>query len=58
MFLVDFDNAKLRSPGSWQRAGLARLERSLRKVALETGTRFDEAGWQQLLSGYTGIDAS
>lgn len=53
VFLVDFDNARLRAPGRWQRAGLARLERSLRKVALETGTRFDEAGWRLLLAGYT-----
>lgn len=51
-FLVDFDNARVRPPGPWREAGLARLERSLRKVALETGTSFDEAGWQTLRQGY------
>jgi 3-deoxy-D-manno-octulosonic acid kinase len=58
VFLVDFDNARLRPPGRWQRSGLARLERSLRKVALETGTRFDEAGWQLLLAGYAALSGS
>lgn len=55
VFLVDFDNARLRRrPGSWREAGIARLERSLRKVALETGTHFDEAGWHALVAGYRG----
>lgn len=52
VFLVDFDNARVRAPGAWTGAGVARLERSLRKVALETGTRFDEHGWRELLLGY------
>ncbi|HEX7079937.1 MAG TPA: 3-deoxy-D-manno-octulosonic acid kinase [Gammaproteobacteria bacterium] len=52
VFLVDFDNARLREPGGWRDAGLARLERSLRKVALETGTRFDAEGWRLLEEGY------
>lgn len=56
VFLVDFDNARLRAPGAWRDAGLARLERSLRKVALETGTRFDEQGWGELLAGYRELD--
>lgn len=51
-FLVDFDNAKIRAPGPWREAGLARLERSLRKVALETGGEFDERGWRELEAGY------
>lgn len=51
-FLVDFDNAKLRPPGAWRDAGLARLERSLRKVALETGSEFDADGWRELEAGY------
>jgi 3-deoxy-D-manno-octulosonic acid kinase len=51
-FLVDFDNASLRPPGPWREAGLARLERSLRKVALETGGEFDPQGWRQLEAGY------
>jgi 3-deoxy-D-manno-octulosonic acid kinase len=51
-FLVDFDNARLKPPGPWREAGLARLERSLRKVALETGTAFDVDGWRGLRQGY------
>lgn len=51
-FLVDFDNARLKPPGPWRESGLARLERSLRKVALETGGQFDEQGWRQLEEGY------
>jgi len=54
VFLVDFDNARLRAPGRWAQAGLERLERSLRKVALETGTQFDELAWRLLCSGYEG----
>ena len=33
LFLVDFDNAHLKPPGPWRRAGVERLKRSLRKVA-------------------------
>ncbi len=52
VFLVDFDNARLRPAGAWQRAGLERLHRSLRKVALETGTEFDPAAWQRVVAAY------
>jgi 3-deoxy-D-manno-octulosonic acid kinase len=51
-FLVDFDNARLKPPGAWREAGIARLERSLRKVALETGSEFDQQGWRLLETGY------
>ena len=51
-FLVDFDNAQSRPPGPWQRAGMERFKRSLRKVALETGTEFDTAAWRELEAGY------
>jgi 3-deoxy-D-manno-octulosonic acid kinase len=53
-FLVDFDNAGVRAPGRWQRSRLERLQRSLRKVALETGTQFDEHAWQLVQRGYDG----
>lgn len=53
-FLVDFDNARLKPPGDWRERGLARLQRSLRKVALETGTQFDPVAWQQLEDSYRG----
>jgi 3-deoxy-D-manno-octulosonic acid kinase len=52
VFLVDFDNARLRRPGRWREAGIARLKRSLRKVALETGTPFSEEAWRALGAGY------
>lgn len=52
LFLVDFDNAFLRPQGAWQARGMDRLQRSLRKVALETGTEFDAQGWDALRRGY------
>jgi 3-deoxy-D-manno-octulosonic acid kinase len=52
LFLVDFDNAVVRRPGHWQQAGVDRFKRSLRKVALETGTEFDPAAWQALEHAY------
>jgi 3-deoxy-D-manno-octulosonic acid kinase len=52
-FLVDFDNAEFKSPGAWQRIGMERFNRSLRKVALETGTEFDSVAWQELEAGYS-----
>jgi 3-deoxy-D-manno-octulosonic acid kinase len=52
LFLVDFDNAVVRAPGRWRGAGLARFKRSLRKVALETGTEFDAAAWQKVERAY------
>jgi 3-deoxy-D-manno-octulosonic acid kinase len=52
LFLVDFDNARVKPPGAWQRAGVERLQRSLRKVALETGTEVDPAAWAEIEAGY------
>jgi 3-deoxy-D-manno-octulosonic acid kinase len=51
-FLVDFDNAERKAPGDWQRLGMERFNRSLRKVALETGTEFDSSGWAKVEAGY------
>lgn len=51
-YLVDFDNARIRPPGSWREAGVARLQRSLRKVAGETGTTFSDAAWRELVTAY------
>jgi len=62
VFLVDFDNAKKKPAGHWQRLGIERLKRSLRKVALETGTEFDGAAWCELEEAYAepraGVDRS
>jgi 3-deoxy-D-manno-octulosonic acid kinase len=52
VFLVDFDNACIKQPGEWRRLGVERLQRSLRKVALETGTAFDAAAWLDLEHSY------
>lgn len=52
VFLVDFDRGGLRRAGTWTRGNIARLLRSLRKISLETGVAFDEAGWRTLMSSY------
>jgi len=52
VFLVDFDNAVLKPRGAWQQAGMARLQRSLRKVTAEMGTVFDENARRLLEQGY------
>jgi 3-deoxy-D-manno-octulosonic acid kinase len=51
-FLVDFDNAHRKPPGEWRRLGMQRFNRSLRKVALETGTEFDVSAWAEIEAGY------
>jgi 3-deoxy-D-manno-octulosonic acid kinase len=56
-FLVDFDNAQERAPGEWRRLGIERFNRSLRKVALETGTEFDAAAWAEVEAGYRELAA-
>lgn len=52
VYLVDFDKAAIRRPGRWRDAGISRLQRSLRKVALETGTTFADDSWEALCAGY------
>lgn len=52
-YLVDFDNARLRSSGgTWMQAGIDRLKRSLHKVSGETGTGFSAPAWKALLAAY------
>lgn len=52
-WLLDFDRGRFRAPGGWRQRNLARLERSLRKIAAEPGApAFDPAGWRALQSGY------
>jgi 3-deoxy-D-manno-octulosonic acid kinase len=58
VFLVDFDNARFKPAGNWQRLGVERLKRSLRKVALETGTQFDPLAWAELESAYAETPAA
>ena len=52
-FLVDFDNARFRPAGSWAEAGVARFNRSLKKVSMETGSEFSEAAWRATLAAYS-----
>lgn len=52
-WLLDFDRGRLRAPGPWQARNLARLERSLRKIAAEhEAPPFSVAGWTALQAGY------
>jgi 3-deoxy-D-manno-octulosonic acid kinase len=43
--VIDFDRGRLRAPGSWAAANLARLQRSLRKIGAA-------AHWRELMAGY------
>ncbi len=54
-YLVDFDNALLRRPGSWHKRGFTRFQRSLRKVAMETGGDFRPDEWQAVVTGYESV---
>lgn len=52
-WLLDFDRGRIRPQGAWRGLTLARLERSLRKIAREPGAPgFDVAGWGALCAGY------
>jgi 3-deoxy-D-manno-octulosonic acid kinase len=52
-WLLDFDRGRFRAPGAWQARNLARLERSLRKIAAEPGAApFSAAGWEALQAAY------
>lgn len=58
VYLVDFDRGRLRAPGSWQVANLARLQRSLGKLArTRTPFHYDATCWSALLAGYEGEEA-
>jgi 3-deoxy-D-manno-octulosonic acid kinase len=51
--LVDFDRGRLRTQGAWTFRNLARLKRSLQKIAVALpADRFTPASWEQLLAGY------
>lgn len=53
IYIVDFDRARRRRPGTWQVSNLARLERSLKKLhAHWPNFAFRTADWQVLLDGY------
>jgi 3-deoxy-D-manno-octulosonic acid kinase len=55
VWLLDFDRGRIRRPGAWQRRNLARLLRSLEKLAGSVpGFRYAPAGWRELVAGYRG----
>lgn len=51
-WLIDFDRGALLAPGAWRQANIARLERSLRKLAAARGQGFDDVGWAALCAAY------
>ena len=52
IYLLDFDRGRIRARGEWERAVLARLQRSLWKVTTDLpARRFTDAHWQALLAG-------
>lgn len=55
--LIDFDHSRVRHPGRWRERNLARLRRSLDKLAAERPTfHFVEADWSALRDGYLQSD--
>jgi len=54
VWLIDFDRGEIRSPArDWQQANLARLRRSLDKLAgLREPFHFADRDWQQLMTGW------
>ncbi len=52
IYVLDFDRGRIRARGAWERAVLARLQRSLLKVTIDLpGDRFTDANWRALLAG-------
>ena len=53
IWLLDFDQAKLREPGAWRQKNLGRLHRSLQKVRrLYENVKYDNKDWDDFLAGY------
>jgi 3-deoxy-D-manno-octulosonic acid kinase len=53
VYLLDFDQGRLRSRGAWEESVLARLRRSLDKVRRQyPGAHFGDEAWRWLLEGY------
>lgn len=51
--LIDFDKARLRPPGAWRKANLARLLRSFRKSKVDCAVfHYQPENWALLLEGY------
>lgn len=53
VYLIDFDQCRIRPGGKWQNSNLERLRRSLDKFKIKNnGFNFSESDWQQLQQGY------
>jgi 3-deoxy-D-manno-octulosonic acid kinase len=53
VYVLDFDRGRYRAPGTWQAANLARLRRSLDKLARQSKSFFcTEDDWVALGEGY------
>ena len=53
VWLLDFDQARLRTAGSWRQKNLARLHRSLQKIKrLNSGVHYHPKDWEHFLTGY------
>ena len=51
-FVIDFDRARLRRPGRWRAANLARLRRSLDKLAATGPLHCDASDWAAFTDAY------
>jgi 3-deoxy-D-manno-octulosonic acid kinase len=59
VYLLDFDRGRMRPRGPWEADVLARLQRSLEKVATQRAdARYHARDWQALMRGYTAADES
>lgn len=54
MWLIDFDQSQILSPGKWRFDNLNRLKRSLNKILIENiGAKFKSSDWLELKEGYS-----
>lgn len=55
-YLIDFDRGRLDKPGAWCEQNLARLQRSLDKLAAQSGPwHMERSDWQALRDGYDAV---
>jgi 3-deoxy-D-manno-octulosonic acid kinase len=59
VYLLDFDRGRLRERGAWEADVLARLQRSLEKIATQRADAcYHARDWQALMRGYEAADES
>ena len=55
VYVLDFDRGRIRARGAWEEGVLARLQRSLRKIARQRAdAKFGDREWGWLMTGYAG----